>query len=413
MCSTLPSSAARRVSLLFSMLLFAVLATTVQAQPQVLNIVLAGQSTIRSDLRVTAPAELPVMRSLLAGGDVVFTNLEATVAEPGQSVRHGSAFLAPPEALDVLQGEGFNLLALADNHSYDLGVVGLDNTLREADRRHLVHAGTGDDLQQAAAPAYLHTAHGTVALIASASGALSPDADATAQHPGLNELHVEAGGRANEGTADLPGNAQNEPDMNDAARILRSIREARQHADVVIVYQHNHVFGLQSFQTIFSEGMAQRLAPNPWLKRWAHAQIDAGADIVVMHGAPLLHGIEIYHGRPIFYDLGNFIYNLSPTATFIEEPMVWESVVAHVRFEHGALRSIDLQPITLNAIGEGQPDVHDRYVNNRFLDTRGLPAPASGSKGFYILQRLAALSRPFGTMLRVEGDSAHVQLPRR
>ena len=413
MHSIRPFSAVCRVSFVPVTLLTALLATTVQAQPQVLNILLAGQSTIRSDLRVTAPAELPVMRSLLAGEDVVFTNLEATVAEPGQSVRHGSAFLAPPQALDVLQVAGINLLALADNHSYDLGAVGLENTLREADRRHLVHAGTGDDLQQAAAPAYLHTAHGTVALIASASGALSPDADATAQHPGLNELHVEAGGHVNEGMVNLPGNAENVPDKNDAARILRSIRQARQHADVVIVYQHNHVFGLQSFGTIFSEGMAQRLAPNPWVTRWAHAEIDAGADIVVMHGAPLLHGIEIYHRRPIFYDLGNFIYNLSPTTTFIEEPMVWESVVAHVRFERGILRSIDLQPIVLNAIGEGQPEVHDRYVNNLFLDTRGLPAPASGSKGFYILQRLAALSRPFGTTLRIEGDHAQVQLPRR
>ena len=66
MSSTLPSSAARRVNLVLGMLLTAVLATTVQAQPQVLNIVLAGQSTIRSDLRVTAPAELPVMRGSCA-----------------------------------------------------------------------------------------------------------------------------------------------------------------------------------------------------------------------------------------------------------------------------------------------------------------------------------------------------------
>jgi Bacterial capsule synthesis protein PGA_cap len=58
-----------------------------------------------------------------------------------------------------------------------------------------------------------------------------------------------------------------------------------------------------------------------WLRKWTHAEVDAGADIIVMHGAPLLHGVEIYHGRPIFYDLGNFIYNVPPVLTAIDEPM--------------------------------------------------------------------------------------------
>jgi len=30
------------------------------------------------------------------------------------------------------------------------------------------------------------------------------------------------------------------------------------------------------------------------LQKWTHAEVDAGADIIVMHGAPLLHGVEIY-----------------------------------------------------------------------------------------------------------------------
>ena len=134
----------------------------------------------------------------------------------------------------------------------------------------------------------------------------------------------------------------------DSQRILPSIREARQNADMVIVYQHNHVFGNRSFASIFTEGIPERLAPNDWLKKWTHPEIDAGADIVVMHGAPLLHGVEIYHGRPIFYDLGNFIYNLPPTITYIDEPMNWESAVASVEFQGKTLRSITFRPIALN-----------------------------------------------------------------
>jgi len=63
-------------------------------------------------------------------------------------------------------------------------------------------------------------------------------------------------------------------------------------------------------------------------------EVDAGADIIVMHGAPLLHGVEIYHGRPIFYDLGNFIYNLPPTLTYEPGVIVADGdfVIVHGRF---------------------------------------------------------------------------------
>ena len=107
-----------------------------------------------------------------------------------------------------------------------------------------------------------------------------------------------------------------------------------------------------------------------------HSEVEAGADIVVMHGAPLLHGVEIYRGRPIFYDLGNFIYNVPPILTYIDEPMAWESVVAEVEFHDRRLLAVKFRPIVLNNIGEGQPDVHNELTNNEFLDTRGLPSPA-------------------------------------
>jgi poly-gamma-glutamate synthesis protein (capsule biosynthesis protein) len=383
-----------------------------RSQSQVISITLTGQSMIRSDLRATAPSALASIKSLL-NGDVILTNLEGAVAEPGQSVQEGRGFLAPPEAMDALQTLGFNLLALSDNHAFDLRATGIENTLREADARHIVHAGTGLTLNEAAAPSYLHTPKGTVALVASASGLITAGSSATAQRPGVNELRIEAGAQENEASTDLPGAAANAPNPQDAQRILQSIREARQHADLVIVYQHNHVFGNRSFVTLFTEGMPERLAPNDWLKRWVHSEVDAGADIVVMHGAPLLHGVEIYHARPIFYDLGNFIYNLPPTLTYIDEPMNWESAVADVQFQGKALRSITLRPVVLNTIGEGQPDVHNPYANNEFLDTRGLPSPITGARASYILERLAELSKPFGTQFEMRGDTAQIKLTAR
>src|ERR1700674_3732350 len=141
---------------------------TAWPQSAPIKIILTGQSMIRSDIRLYTPSIVSTMAPLLKG-DVVFTNFEATVAEKGQpnetAPREGNS-LAPPEAIDALKDMGFNLLSLANNHSFDLKVPGVQNTIQEANRRSLAHAGTGNTLEQAAAPAYLRTPKGTVALVA-------------------------------------------------------------------------------------------------------------------------------------------------------------------------------------------------------------------------------------------------------
>ena len=388
-----------------------VLVLTPKPEPpsQSLLITLTGQSMIRSDIRGTAPSAVPVIQSLIKG-DVRFTNFEATVAEKGETVTQGSGFLSPPEALDALLTFGFNLLSLSNNHSFDFRLAGLENTLREVNRRKIAHAGTGENLAEAAAPGYLHTSKGTVALVALASGMIPEGGNATGDRPGVDELRIRMGDKPNEALTELPPGLENEPNQEDAQRILQSIGNARQHADLVIVYQHNHVFSNRPFLTMFEEGLPERLAPNDWLKKWTHQEVEAGADIIVMHGAPLLHGMEIYHGKPIFYDLGNFIFNVPPALTMIEEPMTWESVVAYVEFRGKKLQSITLQPIFLNNVGEGTPDPHNRYTNNQFLDTRGLPAPATGQKARDILERMADASKPFQIEMELQGDSAMVKV---
>ena len=182
-------------------LVFAI-GVAVWPQSQTFNFTVAGQSMIRSDFRVHAPNELATITPLLKG-DVIFTNFEATVVEKGQSLQDGR-FLSPPEALDALKALGFNLLALSDNHSFDLKVSGVQNTLREVKSRNIVHAGIGNNLEEAAAPGYLKTPKGTVALVAMASGLIAEGGSATAARPGVNELRIEAGGKPNESTTLLP-----------------------------------------------------------------------------------------------------------------------------------------------------------------------------------------------------------------
>lgn len=386
----------------FFVMVFAI-GAVVWPQSSALTIILTGQSMIRSDIRLYAPSEVSTMSPLLKG-DVVFTNFEATIAEKGQPnetvTRQGNS-LAPPEAMDALKDMGFNLFALSNNHSWDLKVPGIQNAIQEANRRNIVHAGTGNTVKEAAAPGYLRTPKGTVALVAMASGFVPVGGAATTTRPGVDELRVDT--------------AKN-PNQEDAQRILQSIRDASKKADLVIVYQHNHIYD-KDFGTIFAEELPDRLVPPDWIKKWTHAEIDAGADIVVMHGAPVVQGVEIYKNRPIFYDLGNFIFNLPLTeATSLLEPIVWESVVASVQFQGKNLQSIHFRPITLNQMGRGQPDSADNHPYSLpefprpFIATRGLPTPATGGKAGYILQRLADSSRPFGTTVVVKGDEAEINL---
>ncbi len=362
-------------------------------QSSALSITLTGQSMIRSDIRAHAPSAVPIIASLLKG-DVVFTNFEATIVDErkGQSPKDGR-FLSPPGALEALKTFGFNLVSVSNNHSFDLKVPGIQNVLEQARRLNLAHAGIGSTIDEAVAPGFLKTPKGTVALVAMASGLVPEGGSATANRPGVNELRVEG----------------NKPNDEDAQRILGSIREARKKADLVIVYEHNHVFD-KPFQTIMLEELPERLGPPDWLKKWTHAEVDAGADIIVMHGAPLLHGVEIYRDRPIFYDLGNFIFQAPPADILLDEPIVWESVVAYVDFQGKNLQSIRFRPIAQNKIGQGQPDAQDEHTNNLFLQTRGLPKPVSGEQARYILERLADLSRPFGTTVVVKGDTAEIKL---
>jgi poly-gamma-glutamate synthesis protein (capsule biosynthesis protein) len=363
---------------------------------QAITITLVGQSVIRSDVRIDAPEWVPVIKSLLKG-DAAFTNFEGAVYDStkGQSYRSGQ-FVSPPATLEALKSFGFSLVSLANNHAFDLKAAGIENTLATAKRLGLTYAGIGRDLPEAGAPRYLRTPNGTIALVALASGLIGAGR-ATESRSGVNELRFD-------GTT---------PKAEDFKRILRYVREARRHADIVIVSQHNHYYpgipNATAYTQMVESELPARLTPPDWMHSWAHRLVDAGADMLAFHGPPFMHGVEIYKGRPIFYSLGNFIFEVPPG--HLEEPIMWESVVAYVEFVGSQLRAVRFQPIAMNKIGKGLPDPHDQSDMNQYFRTRGLPRPVSGDQAKFLLQRLANLSRPFGTRIEINGTTAAVRLP--
>ena len=279
-------------------------------------------------------------------GDARFVNLETTLHNGeyfGNQFSGGSYLRAVPETLDDVKAFGFNLLSFANNHSMDFAHGGLMATKRYVDAAGIANTGAGANLDEAAAPAYLDTPAGRVALISTCT--MDNEAALAGKQsrrfpgrPGVNGMrlqeyiqvtedqlrvireiadasHVNAQKdieRAEgyfppipEGIAvlkDLQFKQGDEtkyithPHPEDMARVEKAIYEARMQADYILVSIHSHELSGDKKEN-----------PSDFLKEFAHRCIDAGAHAVLGHGPHLLRPLEMYKGYPIFYSLGDFV----------------------------------------------------------------------------------------------------------
>lgn len=382
----------RRLRIITALALIGTAAVTLAAEPVAvgsagrgdLRVMLVGQALVKKDLRTVVPTSVAQARDYLSGADVVFTNLETSIAPVGFTgqPRSATSVYGPPEVLECLKAMGFNLLSLANNHAFDLLESGLLATRGEVARLGFAHAGTGANAEQAAGAALLDTPSGKVALVAMASGGaqLTSETWAGPGKAGVNFLEVKPDGSLNAEQRD---------------RILHAVREAAARARTVIVYQHNHYWGEARGNDgpPGRERRIDRFETPAWMEKWARQLVDAGATLFVAHGNPALHGIEIYRGRPILYGLGNYIFQ-STGSLDRYGPLTWQSAVVDVQFTGGRLSAVRMKPLVLAMEGEA----------------RGAPFLAQGGEAAAILGRLAELSRRFGTELRIVGDSAEVFL---
>jgi poly-gamma-glutamate capsule biosynthesis protein CapA/YwtB (metallophosphatase superfamily) len=329
-----------------------------------------GQLLIAHDLCAAAYDGFAAIVRELRRGDVVFSDLETPIRTPasGAPTRDNEFFhVAGLDELRCVREMGFKLLALANNHAWDLGTEGILATRDAVAAQGFAFAGTGENLAAAARPAVL----GDVALVAMATGKIRDGAAATPMRPGVNELRLGPDLRL---------------DSADAERNLNAIRTAARAARIVIAYLHNHEWG---------EDMS---VVQPWSRDWAHACIDAGATLFISHGAPLLRAIETYRGRPIFHGLGSLVFH-SRTPLGHYPASVWESAIVHYELADGGAR-VELVPIVLNERGDDPA---------RQNETRGRPRIARGADAQRILERLAMLSAPLGTRIDIRDERGWIE----
>jgi poly-gamma-glutamate capsule biosynthesis protein CapA/YwtB (metallophosphatase superfamily) len=403
------------------------------------------------------------VKNIIKKAEARFTNLEVTVHnyEGFPSALSGGTWaIAAPEVLNDIKDYGFNLITWANNHTLDYTYGGLEATERYLNQFGFVHAGVGKNLASAGAPRYLDCPSGRVALIAATSSfheywAAGEQRSDIIGRPGVNPLrfsttykvtseeynHLKRIAEAIEINAYdnlirkegfLPELDENvfmfgkytfvksdhngvitEPVEKDMQRIINSISQARRRADYVIVSIHSH--------QIKGESKAQ---PADFLVTAARKCIDAGANAFIGHGPHILRGIEIYKGCPIFYSLGNFIFQSetvsSLPADFYEkyglghydnvvdaldkrsgngtkglakDPNAWKSVIPIWTMEDGDLREIELYPIELGY---------------------GLPGYRSGwpvlSKDDSILENLNELCKPFNVDIKIKDNIGLIKL---
>jgi poly-gamma-glutamate synthesis protein (capsule biosynthesis protein) len=201
-------------------------------------------------------------------------------------------------------------------------------------------------------------------------------------------------------------------DQSDLRDITRNIRNGKQYADFMIATIHAHQ------GPWVSQKWAHEDETPDFLIELAHASIENGADAFVGHGPHVLRGIEIYRGKPVFYGLGEFfrqsdwrIVGSSGGASEltnaeiakqdmdrrdVRAPIMYESLIALSRYDQARLVEVVLYPIDTRFDGP--------------LSWVGIPRPAPPQTARRILERLQALSKPFGTTIAIEGNVGVIRI---
>jgi len=202
---------------------------------------------------------------------------------------------------------------------------------------------------------------------------------------------------------------------------MRSVDEAKQMSDMVIVSHHFAV----------ADGARGTLPPQ-FAVEFAHACVDAGADIYVGHGWHRTLGVEIYKGKPILYGLGNFfaqsefngrvpadsyeswghdpdlmpVHNpaAEPLHPGLIDPTWWSTVLWEVAIEDHQVTEIRLYPVNLGR----DPSLPGKITRSVGLGshpkTDGRPYLADPAAGAVILERMRDISKPLGTTMTVDNN---------
>jgi poly-gamma-glutamate capsule biosynthesis protein CapA/YwtB (metallophosphatase superfamily) len=246
------------------------------------------------------------VKDYLQNADITFGNLEGTILDEGGTPKRCNnpdacyVFRSPESYGKHFSDAGFDFLSIANNHSGDFGLTGRKKTKEVLDAEGIKYAGLAGS-----------------------------DEMAIVEKNGIK--YGMCAFAPNSGTCDIRN-------LSYAKGIVNKLKEK---VDIVIVSFHGGAEGPKNqnvpkrSETYYGENRGD-------VHAFAHAVIDAGADVVFGHGPHVSRAMELYNGRIIAYSLGNFCtygrFNLNGPAGIAPMIKVW--VDNEGKFQKGEIVSI-------------------------------------------------------------------------
>ena len=199
--------------------------------------------------------------------DLAIVNLENTLTENINRIqKNGSCLKAKPDMIHLHNFLGVNLVTLANNHVRDFGDQGVIDTLSLCKKHHIDTIGAGNNSQEARKIYYRCIKGRTLAVINVAENEF---ANASPNRAGANPL--------------------------DLISLIADIRDAKSFAEHVLLIIHG--------------GLEYVHYPSPQSVRVMRFLAEQGPTAIIRHHPHYVQGIEVWKGVPIFYSLGNFIFD--------------------------------------------------------------------------------------------------------
>lgn len=224
---------------------------------------------VRTAILASGDPALPFRKiaPLLAAADIAFINLETPFSDTGPYHSGGLIFHAAPDFIAGLDLAGVDAASVANNHARDCGPHGVDFTLSLLRAHRIAPIGGGSSVQET---------HDGVVLERNGI-----------RFGFLGYTYDQKNGNWKD---DDPRIA-----IADPLAVSADVRKLKGRCDVLIVSAH--------------VGVEYQPRPSAAQMNFAHAAVDAGADLVIGHHPHVVQPRELYRGKPIYYSLGNFIFD--------------------------------------------------------------------------------------------------------
>jgi poly-gamma-glutamate capsule biosynthesis protein CapA/YwtB (metallophosphatase superfamily) len=213
--------------------------------------------------------------ALFKQANVRLCNLECVISDWGtlwSATPKMFHFRSDVKNVAVLTAAHLDAVSLANNHALDFDYEGLFHMIGNLDAAGIQYAGAGTTITDASEPAIWEVNGKQLGLIAFTDN--EPGWEATEEQPGI--LYV-------------PVTLKDQR----AVKLLELVSKTKALVDVLIVSAH----------------WGPNWGDDPPAKQFpfAHALVDAGADVIFGHSGHVVRGIELYREKPILYCTGDFI----------------------------------------------------------------------------------------------------------